>query len=68
MFCVRLGFGRKGRTDRELQDPRGVSACLCLKGQDGFPEKRHPKEAMKVEKAFQARGMAWGKAGRPERA
>lgn len=33
-----------------------------------FQQKRHPKEALKVEKAFQARGMVWGKAGRPRRA
>lgn len=36
VLCLAL-CRSKGRTDRELQDPQGVSACLCLEGQDSFP-------------------------------
>ena len=43
-MCVLSGFAlakRGGQT--ELQDPRGVSACLCLKSQDGFPAEEASK-------------------------
>lgn len=54
--------------DKELQDPRGVSACLCLKGQDGFPAEETSKRGYEGEEGrFQARGMAWERL-RPERA
>lgn len=47
--------------DKELQHPRGMSACLFLKGQDGFPAEEASKRGSEGGEGIPGKRYGMGK-------